>query len=164
MKCKYNLEEVVSEVKCWFAKSIIPAEGINFGDTEAFTVALETFEGDYLRYFPSDKFICFEKLCLHPPLLCTFLYRIARLYYKKGQEDIALKYSAVGRCLSCIEIYYTSDIGKSFQIYHGAGTVIGKDSKIGDNVTIYQNVTIGEKNGGRPFIGNNVIIYGGSMV
>lgn len=44
------------------------------------------------------------------------------------------------------------------------GTVIGARCSIGANCTIHQNCTLGDKNGGRPKIGNNVTIYAGSMI
>ena len=59
-----------------------------------------------------------------------------------------------------IEIYYSSEIGEGFRINHGVGTVIGARAHIGDNFTIHQNCTIGDKNGGRPTIGNNVTMWG----
>lgn len=73
-------------------------------------------------------------------------------------------FSLLGRQVGQIEIYYSATIGKAFKINHGVGTVIGARCKLGDNCTIHQNCTIGDRNGGRPTIGNNVMIYAGSMV
>ena len=70
----------------------------------------------------------------------------------------------LGREIGQIEIYYSSVIGEGFKINHGVGTVIGARCKIGNNCTIHQNCTLGDRNGGRPTVGNNVIIYAGSMI
>lgn len=55
-------------------------------------------------------------------------------------------------------------IGKNLNLPHCIGIVIGQDVIIGDRCTIYQNVTLGQKNNGYPIIGNNVIIYAGAVV
>ena len=65
------------------------------------------------------------------------------------------------------EIYYSSEIGNNFLLVHGLGTVIGSNVKIGDNCTIYHNVTIGTRydtDKYKPQIGNNVIIYSGAKI
>lgn len=54
-------------------------------------------------------------------------------------------YSLLGRVIGQIEIYYSSEIGEGFRINHGVGTVIGARAHIGDNFTIHQNCTIGDK-------------------
>lgn len=61
-------------------------------------------------------------------------------------------------------MFYSATIGKAFKINHGVGTVVGARCKLGDNCTIHQNCTIGDRNGGRPTIGDNVMIYAGSMI
>ena len=73
-------------------------------------------------------------------------------------------YSILGRHIGQIELYYSAEIGKGLKINHGIGTVIGARCRIGDNCMIHQNCTIGDRKGGRPQIGNNVIIYAGSMI
>lgn len=55
-------------------------------------------------------------------------------------------------------------IGSHLRLDHFVGVVIGNGSIIGDNVKIYQNVTIGQKNNQYPTIGNNVIIYAGAKI
>ena len=81
--------------------------------------------------------------------------------YRGGGKDA---YSLLARHIGQIEIFYSADIGKGFKINHGVGTVIGARCKIGDNCMIHQNCTIGDRKGGRPTIGNNVIIYAGAMI
>lgn len=72
--------------------------------------------------------------------------------------------SLLGRQIGQIELFYSATIGKAFKINHGVGTVVGARCKLGDNCTIHQNCTIGDRNGGRPTIGDNVMIYAGSMI
>lgn len=57
-----------------------------------------------------------------------------------------------------------SEIGANLSLPHPNGIVIGKGSKIGKNVTIYQQVTIGQNHGKYPVIGDNVIIYSGAKI
>lgn len=81
-----------------------------------------------------------------------------------GDAYAADAFSLLGRQIGQIELFYSSSIGQAFKINHGVGTVVGARCIIGDNCTIHQNCTLGDRNGGRPSIGNNVIIYTGSMV
>lgn len=65
------------------------------------------------------------------------------MFTKTG--GVADLYSLLGRVIGQIEIYYSSEIGEGFRINHGVGTVIGARAHIGDNFTIHQNCTIGDK-------------------
>lgn len=55
-------------------------------------------------------------------------------------------------------------IGSHFRVDHPVGVVIGPGVRVGDFVKVYQNVTLGKKNGKFPFIGNNVTIYAGAVI
>ena len=57
-----------------------------------------------------------------------------------------------------------ADIGHNLYLPHPDGVIIGEKSKIGNNVIIYQQVTIGQNHGKYPVIGDNVIIYAGAKV
>ena len=95
------------------------------------------------------------------------LYRISRALYISDLESgggVKDAYSLLARHIGQIELFYSADIGKGFKINHGVGTVIGARCKIGENCMIHQNCTIGDRKGGRPTIGNNVIIYAGAMI
>jgi serine O-acetyltransferase len=76
--------------------------------------------------------------------------------------------SQVARFFTGIEIHPGAKIGRGFFIDHGMGVVIGETTEIGDNVTLYQGVTLGgtgkEKGKRHPTIGNNVIIATGAKV
>ena len=121
--------------------------------------ALSKFQSDYNRWY--EGVIDIKRLSLTPQLQTVLCYRIANNVYKNGVADL---YSLLGRVIGQIEIYYSSEIGEGFRINHGVGTVIGARAHIGDNFTIHQNCTIGDKNGGRPTIGNNVTMYAGSLI
>ncbi len=84
--------------------------------------------------------------------------------FLKGDEVNALEFSATGFSLSLIELYYSADIGKGLKINHGIGTVVGSRTIVGEHVLLHHQVTIGEKNGGRARLGNNVIVYPGSII
>ncbi len=171
MEKKYR-DNIISIIKHWFTKSIILIENSYFQNFGIFEKAINIFLLDYQRKFPNEKKIDINKLCGWATLQNTLLYRIANLFYKAGQEDAAQSFFALGRFLSGIEIYYSAEIGHSFLIHHGVGTVVGSRCRIGNNVTIYQGVTIGNKStakndksvSGKPIIGNDCIIFAGSQV
>ncbi|MHB1344670.1 MAG: serine O-acetyltransferase EpsC, partial [Thermoleophilia bacterium] len=76
--------------------------------------------------------------------------------------------SQVSRFLTQIEIHPGATIGQGFFIDHGSGVVIGETAEIGDNVTIYQGVTLGgtgKETGKRhPTVGDNVVIGTGAKI
>ena len=103
-----------------------------------------------------------------------FCYRFNHFLWQKGLKNLARFLSQVVRFLTGVEIHPGAQIGKGFFIDHGMGVVIGETSEIGDNVTMYQNVTLGgtnlfdeksKKTGKRhPTIGNNVVIGSGAQI
>jgi serine O-acetyltransferase len=149
--------------KTWFQKSILTFSIIDFNDVSVFAEALKVFKSDYQRYFVSTD-LDSEQLLSRIELVGILLYRVARVYFLNGNEVVAAKYSNLCRLISGFEIYYSAEIGSGLKINHGLGTVIGARSIIGDNCLIHQNVTLGDKDGGRPTIGNNVIVYAGAKL
>lgn len=104
-----------------------------------------------------------EVLLLYPHIKALILYRIAHKLYKRKFFFLARFVSNIARFRTGIEIHPNAQIGRGLFIDHGMSVVIGQTSIIGDNVTIYQGVTIGgtgkDKSKKRhPTIGNNVII------
>ncbi|MGW7900718.1 serine O-acetyltransferase [Staphylococcus shinii] len=93
---------------------------------------------------------------------------IAHELYKKKKYVLARLISQVTRFFTGIEIHPGAQIGRRLFIDHGMGVVIGETCRIGDNVTIYQGVTLGgtgkEKGKRHPDIGNNVLIAAGAKV
>ena len=95
-------------------------------------------------------------------------HRTAHKLYLKKHFFLARFISQFSRMVTGIEIHPGATIGKGFFIDHGMGVVIGETTEIGDNVLIYQGVTLGGtgKDTGKrhPTIGNNVMIGSGSKV
>ncbi|MDN9012268.1 serine O-acetyltransferase [Brevibacillus laterosporus] len=95
-------------------------------------------------------------------------HRVANRLWKKGWKTSARFVSQITRFFTGIEIHPGATIGRRMFIDHGAGVVIGETCEIGDDVTIYQGVSLGgtgkEKGKRHPTIGNNVIIASGAKV
>lgn len=109
-----------------------------------------------------------EVLLLYPSVHALILYRIAHKLYNKKLFFVARLISQLGRFLTGIEIHPGAKIGRGLFIDHGMGVVIGETAEVGDNVTIYHEVTLGgtgkEKGKRHPTIGDNVIIGSGAKV
>lgn len=110
----------------------------------------------------------FEILTLYPGIKATLSHRRANWFYKKGWFYLARWISQRSRKKTGIEIHPGATIGRRFVIDHGMGVVIGETAEIGDDVLIYQGVTLGGtgKDCGKrhPTIGNNVLIGSGAKV
>ena len=105
---------------------------------------------------------------LYPSFKVMMHYRVAHRLYEKGYYFWARWVSQRGARKTGIEIHPGAQIGKGFFIDHGNGVIIGETTIIGDNVTLYQGVTLGgtsKEHGKRhPTIGNNVMISAGAKV
>ncbi|HEY8345160.1 MAG TPA: serine O-acetyltransferase [Bacillota bacterium] len=116
---------------------------------------------------PAAKSLLEVILC-YPGVHALIGYRIAHWFYKHKLYLIARIISQIARFFTGIEIHPGARIGRGFFIDHGMGVVIGETTEIGDNVTLYQGVTLGgtgkEKGKRHPTIGNNVIIAAGAKV
>ncbi|MCT2536624.1 serine O-acetyltransferase [Aquibacillus koreensis] len=110
----------------------------------------------------------FEVMLTYSGLHAIWSHRIAHLFYKKKFFFIARVISQISRFLTGIEIHPGAVIGKRFFIDHGMGVVIGETCEIGDNVTIFQGVTLGgtgkEKGKRHPTIKDNALIATGAKV
>ncbi len=95
-------------------------------------------------------------------------YRVAHWFQLRGRYGVARWISQRARHKTGIEIHPGATIGKGLFIDHGMGVVIGETAEIGDNVTIYQGVTLGGtgKDTGKrhPTIGDGVVIGAGAKV
>ena len=111
----------------------------------------------------------------YPGVKAVFFHQISNFFYKAGFDLIARIISQTIRFFTGIEIHPGAKIGKNLFIDHGMGVVIGETSEIGDNVTIYHNVTLGgsspsidsekqrhEKR--HPTVGNDVVIGSGAQI
>ena len=105
---------------------------------------------------------------LYPSFKVMMHYRIAHKLYESGHYFWARWVSQRGVRRTGIEIHPGAKIGKGFFIDHGNGVIIGETTIIGDNVTLYQGVTLGgtgKEHGKRhPTIGSNVMISAGAKV
>ncbi len=95
-------------------------------------------------------------------------HRMAHWLYRHRMPFLPRWISQLSRFFTGIEIHPGARIGEGFFIDHGMGVVIGETSEIGNNVTIYQGVTLGgtgkEKGKRHPTIGDNVVISAGAKV
>ncbi|CUH97735.1 Serine acetyltransferase [Propionispora sp. 2/2-37] len=109
-----------------------------------------------------------EVLLCYPGLHAIWLHRISHYLYKKGMVLLPRLISNIARFLTGIEIHPGATIGKGLFIDHGTGVVIGETAELGDNVTLYQGVTLGgtgkEKGKRHPTIGDNVVVATGAKV
>ena len=105
---------------------------------------------------------------LYPSFKVMVHYRIAHKLYLKKHYFLARWVSQRGARKTGIEIHPGAQIGKGFFIDHGNGVIIGETAIVGDNVTLYQGVTLGgtgkEQGKRHPTIGNNVMISAGAKV
>jgi len=105
---------------------------------------------------------------LYPSFKVMLHYRLAHKLYLKKHYFLARYVSQRGVRKTGIEIHPGARIGKGFFIDHGNGVIIGETAIIGDNVTLYQGVTLGgtgkEQGKRHPTIGNNVMIGAGAKV
>lgn len=105
---------------------------------------------------------------LYPSFKAIIRYRIAHYLYKKKHFFLARWYSQRTVRKTGIEIHPGATIGRGLFIDHGHGVVIGETAIVGDNVTLYQGVTLGgtgkEQGKRHPTIGNNVMISAGAKI
>lgn len=109
-----------------------------------------------------------EVFFLYPGVKAIRMHRRAHFYYKHGLMFMARYVSQKAARKTGIEIHPGATIGRRLVIDHGTGIVIGETAEIGDDVLIYQGVTLGGtgKDTGKrhPTIGNNVMISAGAKV
>ncbi|MDF2800714.1 MAG: cysE [Anaerocolumna sp.] len=105
---------------------------------------------------------------LYPSFKAILRYRIAHKLYQTKHYFLARWYSQRTVRKTGIEIHPGATIGKGLFIDHGHGVVIGETAIVGDNVTLYQGVTLGgtgKESGKRhPTIGNNVMVSAGAKI
>ncbi len=121
----------------------------------------------YMQRDPAAK-SKIEVLLLYPGVHAILAHRLSHKLYKKGYHFSARAISQLARFFTGIEIHPGATIGKRFVIDHGMGVVIGETAIIGDDVLVYQGVTLGgsgkEKKKRHPTIGNGVLVGCGAKV
>ncbi len=110
----------------------------------------------------------FEVVTSYSGLHALWFHRAAHKLRTMGVPVVPRWISQFSRLVTGIEIHPGAQVGEGFFIDHGSGVVIGETSEIGDNVTIYQGVTLGgtgKETGKRhPTIGDNVVIGAGAKL
>lgn len=109
-----------------------------------------------------------EIFLLYPGVHAIIYHRLAHFFYRHRLFFLARLVSQWSRHFTGIEIHPGAKIGRRFVVDHGMGTVIGETCEIGDDVLLYQGVTLGgsgkEKNKRHPTIGNGVLVGAGAKV
>src|SRR5437762_3186206 len=104
----------------------------------------------------------------YPGLHALWAHRIAHWFWRHRAKLLARTISQFSRFLTGIEIHPGATIGRRFFIDHGVGVVIGETTEIGDDVLLYQGVTLGgtgnEKGKRHPTLGNHVVVGTGAKV
>ncbi len=116
---------------------------------------------------PAAKSVLEVILC-YPGVQAVWLHRCSHWFYRRRLFVLARLVSQFARFLTGIEIHPGARIGRGLFIDHGMGVVIGETAEIGDDVTLYQGVSLGgtgkDKGKRHPTIGNNVMISAGAKV
>src|ERR1700728_443900 len=119
------------------------------------------------REDPAAKSVVEILLC-YPGFHAVLLHRVAHKLYLARVPLLPRVISQFGRVFTGIEIHPGARIGHRFFIDHGMGVVIGETAEIGDDVLLYQGVTLGgtgnEKGKRHPTLGNRVVVGAGAKV
>lgn len=130
----------------------------------------KTIKSDIQAVFENDPAArsWFEVVFTYSGLHAIWSHRVAHFFYRHRWFTAARTVSQISRFFTGIEIHPGATIGKRLFIDHGMGVVIGETCEIGDDVVIYQGVTLGgsgkEKGKRHPTIGSNVVIGSGAKV
>jgi serine O-acetyltransferase len=110
----------------------------------------------------AEVFFCYSGL--H----AVWWYRIDHWFWNHGMFFVGRFLSQIGRLLTGIEIHPAAKVGRRLFIDHGMGVVIGETSIVGDDVTLYQGVTLGgtgkERGKRHPTLEDNVVVGGGAKI
>ncbi len=119
------------------------------------------------REDPAAKSVLEIVFC-YPGFHAILLHRVAHKLYRWRMTLFARIISQIARTLTGIEIHPGATIGRRFFIDHGMGVVIGETAEIGNDVLLYQGVTLGgtgkEKGKRHPTLGNHVVVGTGAKV
>lgn len=109
-----------------------------------------------------------EVITTYPGIHALMMHRVAHVLWQKDCKGSARLISTFSRFATGIEIHPGAKIGKRFFIDHGMGIVIGETAEIGDDVTLYQGVTLGgtswDKGKRHPTLEDGVIVGAGAKV
>lgn len=148
------------------------AMAINYGESLIpMSIEIEKDAKALLAGDPAARDLIEVLLC-YPGLYAIAAYRLAHFFYQKKVPTIPRMISEIAHEKTGIDIHPGATIGDSFFIDHGTGVVIGETAVIGNNVKIYQGVTLGalsvEKNLAQtkrhPTIEDNCVIYSNATI
>lgn len=109
-----------------------------------------------------------EVVLNYPGLHAIWAHRLTHRLYQHNMRVLARLISQIARFFTQVEIHPGATLGEGLFIDHGCGIVIGETAILGDNVTLYQGVTLGgtgKESGKRhPTLGNNVMVSSGAKV
>jgi len=131
---------------------------------------LSRIREDIAAVFARDPAACstLEIVLCYPGVHAIWLHRFAHWLYRRRRCLAARACSHFARLATGIEIHPGARIGRRCFIDHGLGVVIGETAEVGDDVTIYQGVTLGgtgkERGKRHPTIGNNTVLAAGAKV
>ncbi|MCP1841843.1 serine O-acetyltransferase [Bradyrhizobium sp. USDA 4524] len=159
------VHEEAIELTRAFATHLPPVRGLLINDLRA------AFVGDpAARNFP-------EILIGYPGMTAIIHHRLAHLLYQIGARLVARLMSEIAHTRTGIDIHPGARIGSGFFIDHGTGVVIGETAIIGNNVRIYQAVTLGARHfptddeghvikgdARHPIVEDDVVIYAGATI
>ncbi|NHC02281.1 serine acetyltransferase [Acinetobacter sp. 187] len=160
-----NIQHLAEEIVGDFAEQLPKIRKIL--DTDV----IAAYEGDPAARSVDEVLLCY------PGILAIIYHRIAHEFYRKDLSLLARIIAELSHSKTGIDIHPGAQIGQGFFIDHGTGVVIGETCIIGQNVRIYQAVTLGAKrfeidNEGRlqkeyarhPIVEDNVVIYAGATI
>lgn len=131
---------------------------------------VRSIRNDIRAVFEHDPAVrdVWEVLFAYPGFHARQFHRISHTLWRWRVPFLPRLISHVARFLTGIEIHPGAQIGEGFFIDHGMGVVIGETSEIGDNVVLYQGVTLGGtsllKKKRHPTLGNNVVVGSGAKL
>jgi serine O-acetyltransferase len=121
----------------------------------------------YRRYDPATRSYL-EIALLYPGVKALLLHRVAHFFFKMGLVFLPRMVSEISRFMTGIDIHPGAVIGENLIIDHGMGTVVGETSIIGNNVILYQGVTLGgthlRRTKRHPTLEDGVVVGAGAKV
>jgi len=110
----------------------------------------------------------FEVYMTYPGVHAIILFRLAHQLWQRGLRFLPRFISYIARIWTSIDIHPAATVGRRFFIDHGAGVVIGETAEIGDDVTLYQGVTLGgtswRKGKRHPTLGDGCVVGAGAKI
>ena len=176
-----DLEKELAKLKSHFSSlvyDVVHKEDKAEEHTEEFFKAIPYIYGrlikdaeGILKFDPAARSLE-EILVAYPGFYATAVYRLSNQLWKQGVEILPRLFTEYAHSKTGVDIHPGAQIGESFFIDHGTGIVVGETTIIGNNVKIYQGVTLGALQVSKdssttkrhPTIEDNVIIYSGATI